>query len=373
MANKKDKKKAKALTMKELKARCKKLKRENKKLRAERDELAEEVVDLVDDLEILTGEDDEQYTFVGYIGDTKLCASKSVEFSMGDMDKLAMKLALLGSAIGVRFDTVAVEHDIAFSGWNIKEILDLLCEEPNDGDAHDGTNPEDSDAETADADSVSADDSDDEAEESSLGLSRNFPADIAMIAIVDPEDDEKKLVFSMPVWRLQETEGVAVDVVRALTDEIKTLISQVWLSGEIDLEKAAQNFDGDEIHAACILEIVQTLDEIIRGVCGISLDEARVIGMHKAHPELTQAEVGAFLGANQHTVARTISDLVLGWKRVTTKKKAQAGRADEDAEKAQVEQEARDAERETCPDEKSSIEESSQSESDQKEDRSAEE
>lgn len=56
-------------------------------------------------------------------------------------------------------------------------------------------------------------------------------------------------------------------------------------------------------------------DELLRALCGIGLNEARVVGLHKARPWLSQRQVAEAVGASEKRVSRTVADLHLAWRK----------------------------------------------------------
>ena len=56
-------------------------------------------------------------------------------------------------------------------------------------------------------------------------------------------------------------------------------------------------------------------DELLRALCGVGLNEARVVGLHKARPWLSQRQVAEAVGASEKRVSRTVADLHLAWRK----------------------------------------------------------
>lgn len=338
-------------TAKKQEARIKELKRELKELRRKNAELRDEQTDLCEAIDVLMQEsqDDLENTdvrFVGIVGRTRLYARECVQASLEDMLKFGFEMALYAATYGMRLPVVIIESETGLRTWlnslegtdddDIDEetMLDILGFPSK-------TNPDILEHCDDDADTVRNDDDASDECSDSVGqkAGRILPESMVMAGSRTGEDDKPKPFFALPVWRLGESGGEAYDATIAFSQELFADLSQLWLDGEIDVEAFAHKVGVDEESAQAELEVIQTLDTLFHELSGLSLNEARVVGLHKAHPELTQAEVGDYLGTSQYMIGRTVSGLVLGWKRFSTKKKEQSAR-DKDADEKHVEHEA---------------------------------
>lgn len=63
-------------------------------------------------------------------------------------------------------------------------------------------------------------------------------------------------------------------------------------------------------------------DEFLRELCGLGVNEARVVGLHKERPWLSQREIAEAVGASEKRVSRTVADLHLAWRKEPRRKDA---------------------------------------------------
>ena len=334
---KKNKDTMKKKAAKKQEARIKDLKRELKELRRENTELRDEQTNLCEAIDVLMQEsqDDLKNTdvrFVGIVGRTRLYARECVQASLEDMLKFGFEMALYAATYGMRLPVVIIESETGLRSWlnslegadddgvDEETMLDILGFPGK-------TNPDNIEHCEDDADTVQDDDASDECSDSvGQKAGRILPESMVMAGSRTGEDNKPQPFFALPVWRLGEVGGEAYDATIAFSQELFADFSQLWLDGEIDVEAFAHKVGIDEESAQAELEVIQTLDTLFHELSGLTLNEARVVGLHKAHPELTQAEVSDYLGTSQYMIGRTVSGLVLGWKRLSTKKKEQSTR-----------------------------------------------
>ncbi len=67
-------------------------------------------------------------------------------------------------------------------------------------------------------------------------------------------------------------------------------------------------------------------EEFLPEACGITVDEARLLGLHKARPELTQGQLAQALGTSKAAVSKTIAGLSLAWKRPAVRPASDEGK-----------------------------------------------
>lgn len=331
-------------TPKKQTARIKELKRELKKLRSENAELAEKNENLLLAVDAFFDEaqndvERDDVRFVGIVGRTRIYMHQDAQASLEDILEFAFWITLSAAMDGVRLPAIVIEsqqglrrqldsegnEEAEVDEETMLDILGLSDTVGSDNPVNFAHLVDDADI-VCDSEEANYDDAVFVSETDSMPRIVALPEGMAIINAREHNFDASKPFVVLPIWPYGEVGGEAYDVTIDFAQELSADLSQLWLEWGADVEKFAHKIGVDLESAQAKLEVVQTLNTLLYELSGLSLDEARVVGLHKAHPELTQAEVGSYLGVSKYTVRRVISNLMLGWKRGSEKNGAPLAR-----------------------------------------------
>lgn len=99
--------------------------------------------------------------------------------------------------------------------------------------------------------------------------------------------------------------------------EVKRFLDGVWFDPAAVPDRRSMDDEEWEGIAVYGAECAAALwaDEFLRELCGIGVNEARVVGLHKERPWLSQREIAEAVGASEKRVSRTVADLHLAWRK----------------------------------------------------------